>query len=128
MAESPETPASPAAHAAPATHAAQATPGAPATRAPHAAREAPASGGRVAHIGLVGLGRVGRNLFRLLHDSADLRLEAVSDPAPPAPPAYPPRLATPLRRFPAPSRGDGDVLPLLRSPEGQGRHGGQARQ
>jgi len=95
MAESPETPASPAAPAPDSTRATQA---------------APASGERVTHLGLVGLGRMGRNLFRLLHDSADLRLEAVSDAAPPATLAYLLRFDTQLGRFPEPIAVDGDVL------------------
>src|ERR1700724_2551637 len=89
MAESPETPASPAAHSA------HATPGTPATPATRATRQAAAGGERLAHVGLVGLGRMGRNVFRLLHDSTDLRLEAVSDAAPPATPPHPPRFLTP---------------------------------
>jgi glyceraldehyde 3-phosphate dehydrogenase len=95
MAESPETPASPA------------TPAADSTRATHAAQ---AGGARVTRLGLVGLGRMGRNLFRLLHDSADLRLEAVSDAAPPATLAYLLHFDTQLGRFPVPIALDGDVL------------------
>jgi glyceraldehyde 3-phosphate dehydrogenase len=125
MAQSPETPASP---AAPAVHSAHATPGTPATPATRATREAPASGERVAHIGLVGLGRVGRNLFRLLHDSADLRLEAVSDAAPPATLAYLLRFDTLLGRFPAPITLDGDVLRIIESQGSQGSQGSQERQ
>jgi glyceraldehyde 3-phosphate dehydrogenase len=68
------------------------------------------SGKRVVRLGLVGLGRVGRNLFRLLYDSEDLRLEAVSDLADRAALAYLLRFDTLLGRFPAPLSVDGDVL------------------
>jgi glyceraldehyde 3-phosphate dehydrogenase len=67
-------------------------------------------GERVTHIGLVGLGRVGRNLFRLLHDSEDLRLEAVSDPSGLAALSYLLRFDTLLGRFPAAVAVDGDSL------------------
>jgi glyceraldehyde 3-phosphate dehydrogenase len=67
-------------------------------------------GNRVSHLGLVGLGRVGRNIFRLLYDSEDLRLEAVSDPADPETLAYLLRFDTLLGRFPAPVVVDGDSL------------------
>jgi glyceraldehyde 3-phosphate dehydrogenase len=117
MAESPETPASRATHAA---HAAHATPGPPATPATRATREAAAGPERVAHVGLVGLGRMGRNVFRLLHDSADLRLEAVSDAAAPATLAYLLRFDTLLGRFPAPITLDGDVLRIGRDHSSQG--------
>ena len=122
MAESPETPASP---AAPAAHSAHATGGTPAPPETRAVREAPAGGERVAHVGLVGLGRMGRNVFRLLHDSADLRLEAVSDAAAPATLAYLLRFDTLLGRFPAPITLDGDVLSVGRVAHGED---GQARQ
>ena len=125
MAESPETPASP---AAPAAHSPHATPGTPANPATRATRESAASGERVAHVGLVGLGRMGRNLFRLLHDSADLRLEAVSDAAPPATLAYLLRFDTLLGRFPAPISLDGDVLRVGRSPGRQGSQGAPGSQ
>src|ERR1700676_1507492 len=124
MAESPETPATPAAHAA---HSPHATPGPPATPATRATREAAASGERVAHIGLVGLGRMGRNVFRLLHDSADLRLEAVSEAAAPATLAYLLRFDTLLGRFPAPITLDGDVLRVGRGQGSQGSQGSQVR-
>lgn len=96
----------------------------PATRA---TRQAAASGGRVAHVGLVGLGRMGRNVFRLLHDSADLRLEAVSDAAAPATLAYLLRFDTLLGRFPEPITLDGDGLRVGRSPGSQGSQGSQVR-
>jgi glyceraldehyde 3-phosphate dehydrogenase len=127
MAESPETPASPATHAA---HSVHTTPGTPSTPATRATREAAAGGERVAHVGLVGLGRMGRNVFRLLHDSADLRLEAVSDAAAPATLAYLLRFDTLLGRFPAPISLDGDVLRVGRgqgSQGPQGSHGPQVR-
>ena len=131
MAESPETPASP---ASPAAHSAHATPGTPttpatsATPATRATREAAASGERVAHVGLVGLGRMGRNVFRLLHDSANLRLEAVSDAAAPATLAYLLRFDTLLGRFPAPITLDGDVMCVGRSQGSQGTQRSQGRQ
>jgi len=121
MAESPETPASPAAHSA------HTTPGTPTTPATRVTGEATASGERVAHVGLVGLGRMGRNVFRLLHDSADLRLEAVSDAAAPATLAYLLRFDTLLGRFPAPIVLDGDVLRVGRSQGSQGSQGRQVR-
>lgn len=51
-------------------------------------------------IGLMGLGRVGRNIFRILYKSDDLRIEAVSDIADPAALAYLLRFDTILGRFP----------------------------
>jgi glyceraldehyde 3-phosphate dehydrogenase len=64
-------------------------------------------GNRVSRIGLVGMGRVGRNLFRLLYDSDDLKLAAVSDRSDPAALAYLLRFDTLMGRFPAPvSAGD----------------------
>ena len=51
-------------------------------------------------IGLMGLGRIGRNIFRILYKSDDLRLEAVSDVADPAALAYLLRFDTILGRFP----------------------------
>src|SRR5690349_9580932 len=51
-------------------------------------------------IGLMGLGRIGRNIFRILYKSEDLRIEAVSDVADPAALAYLLRFDTILGRFP----------------------------
>jgi glyceraldehyde 3-phosphate dehydrogenase len=51
-------------------------------------------------IGLMGLGRIGRNLFRILYESDDLRVAAVSDVADPAALAYLLRFDTLLGRFP----------------------------
>jgi glyceraldehyde 3-phosphate dehydrogenase len=51
-------------------------------------------------IGLMGLGRIGRNIFRILYKSDDLRIEAVSDVADPAALAYLLRFDTILGRFP----------------------------
>ena len=51
-------------------------------------------------IGLMGLGRIGRNIFRILYKSDDLRLKAVSDVADPAALAYLLRFDTILGRFP----------------------------
>ena len=34
-------------------------------------------------IGLMGLGRIGRNIFRILYESDDVRIEAISDIADP---------------------------------------------
>ncbi len=51
-------------------------------------------------IGLMGLGRIGRNLFRILYRNDDLRLEAVSDVADPAALGYLLRFDTILGRFP----------------------------
>jgi glyceraldehyde 3-phosphate dehydrogenase len=51
-------------------------------------------------IGLMGLGRIGRNIFRILYKSEDLRIEAVSELADPAALAYLLRFDTLLGRFP----------------------------
>jgi glyceraldehyde 3-phosphate dehydrogenase len=51
-------------------------------------------------IGLMGLGRIGRNIFRILYKSDDLLIEAVSDVADPAALAYLLRFDTLLGRFP----------------------------
>lgn len=51
-------------------------------------------------VGLMGLGRIGRNVFRLLHDRDDLRLAAVSEIADPEPLEYLLRFDTVLGRFP----------------------------
>ena len=51
-------------------------------------------------IGLMGLGRVGRNLFRILYNSNDPRIEAISDVADHAGLAYLLRFDTILGRFP----------------------------
>lgn len=52
-------------------------------------------------IGLMGLGRVGRNIFRLLYNQDDLQLVAINDPADHAGLAYLLRFDTLLGRFPA---------------------------
>lgn len=51
-------------------------------------------------IGLMGLGRIGRNIFRILHNHPEIRIEAMSDPADPAALAYLIRFDTVLGRFP----------------------------
>lgn len=51
-------------------------------------------------VGLMGLGRVGRNLFRILQDTPDLELRAICDSADPAALAYLLRFDTLLGRFP----------------------------
>jgi len=51
-------------------------------------------------VGLLGFGRIGRNLFRLLYGRDDLRLEAVSDWNDPEPLEYLLRFDTLLGRFP----------------------------
>jgi glyceraldehyde 3-phosphate dehydrogenase len=51
-------------------------------------------------IGLMGLGRIGRNIFRILYKNDDLRLQAVSDVADPTALAYLLRFDTILGRFP----------------------------
>jgi glyceraldehyde 3-phosphate dehydrogenase len=53
-------------------------------------------------VGLMGLGRIGRNLVRILHRSEDVRLVAISDPAEHAGLEYLLRYDTILGRFPAP--------------------------
>jgi len=51
-------------------------------------------------IGLMGLGRIGRNIFRILYQSDDPRIEAICDIADPAALAYLLRFDTLLGRFP----------------------------
>lgn len=51
-------------------------------------------------IGVMGLGRIGRNIFRILYKSDDPRIEVVSDVADPAALAYLLRFDTILGRFP----------------------------
>ena len=51
-------------------------------------------------IGLMGLGRIGRNIFRILHDSDDVRIEAISDVADLTGLVYLLRFDTLLGRFP----------------------------
>jgi glyceraldehyde 3-phosphate dehydrogenase (phosphorylating) len=55
-------------------------------------------------IGLMGLGRIGRNLVRILHGRDDLALAAISDPADHSGLEYLLRYDTLLGRFPAPVR------------------------
>lgn len=55
-----------------------------------------------AAVGLMGLGRIGRNLARILYDRDDVRLVAISDPADHAALEYLLRYDTILGRFPAP--------------------------
>jgi len=51
-------------------------------------------------IGLMGLGRIGRNIFRILYKSEDIRIEAISDVADHAGLAYLLKFDTILGRFP----------------------------
>jgi len=51
-------------------------------------------------VGLMGFGRIGRNLFRILHQRDDLRIEAISDIADPKALEYLLRFDTVLGRFP----------------------------
>ena len=51
-------------------------------------------------IGFMGLGRIGRNIFRILHDSDDVRIEAISDVADLTGLVYLLRFDTILGRFP----------------------------
>ncbi len=51
-------------------------------------------------IGLMGLGRIGRNIFRILYDNDDFRIAAISDVADHAALAYLLRFDTILGRFP----------------------------
>jgi glyceraldehyde 3-phosphate dehydrogenase len=61
-------------------------------------------------VGLMGLGRIGRNIFRLLYDSDRFRIEAISDIADHAALAYLLRFDTILGRFPeAVSLADGHL-------------------
>ena len=52
-------------------------------------------------IGLMGMGRIGRNLLRILHTNDDLRIAAVSDVVDPSALAYLLRFDSLLGRFPA---------------------------
>ncbi len=61
-------------------------------------------------IGLMGMGRVGRNLLRILHTNDDLRIVAVSDVVDPAALAYLVRFDSLLGRFPGEVRYHGDHL------------------
>ena len=61
-------------------------------------------------IGLMGLGRIGRNLLRILHKSDDLRIAAVSDVVDPGALAYLLRFDTLLGRFPGEVRFHEDHL------------------
>ena len=61
-------------------------------------------------VGLMGLGRIGRNLVRILHKDDELRLGAISDPAEHTALEYLLRYDTILGRFPAPvSLADGGL-------------------
>ena len=51
-------------------------------------------------VGLMGLGRIGRNLFRILYDSPDIQIAAISDIADHASLEYLLRFDTLLGRFP----------------------------
>jgi len=51
-------------------------------------------------VALFGFGRIGRNLFRILHARPDIRIAAIADPAEPAALAYLLRFDTLLGRFP----------------------------
>ena len=51
-------------------------------------------------VGIFGFGRIGRNLFRILHERDDMRVAAVADLAEPAGLAYLLKLDTLLGRFP----------------------------
>jgi glyceraldehyde 3-phosphate dehydrogenase len=53
-------------------------------------------------VGLMGLGRIGRNLVRILHDREDVRIGAIADPAEHTGLEYLLRYDTILGRFPAP--------------------------
>jgi glyceraldehyde 3-phosphate dehydrogenase len=54
----------------------------------------------VTTVGIFGFGRIGRNLFRILHDREDIRVGAVADLAEPAGLAYLLKFDTLLGRFP----------------------------
>jgi glyceraldehyde 3-phosphate dehydrogenase len=62
------------------------------------------------HIGLLGLGRTGRALFRVLHDREDMCLAAVRDPADPKALAYLLRFDSELGRLPVAVTVAGDHL------------------
>jgi glyceraldehyde 3-phosphate dehydrogenase len=61
-------------------------------------------------VGLMGLGRIGRNLVRILHRQDDIRIGAISDPAEHAGLEYLLRYDTILGRFPAPVELSGEHL------------------
>jgi glyceraldehyde 3-phosphate dehydrogenase len=70
----------------------------------------PRMGKRAGRIGLMGLGRIGRNLFRLLAESEDLELAAATDPSDPAALLYLLRFDSLLGRFPHPLALEGGEL------------------
>jgi glyceraldehyde 3-phosphate dehydrogenase (phosphorylating) len=61
-------------------------------------------------VGIFGFGRIGRNLFRLLHGRSDIRVAAISDLAEPAALAYLLQFDTLLGRFPEPVSLEGGRL------------------
>ncbi|MDP9120719.1 MAG: type I glyceraldehyde-3-phosphate dehydrogenase, partial [Acidobacteriota bacterium] len=61
-------------------------------------------------IGLMGVGRIGRDLFRILNQAEDLRIAAVGDPTDPAALRYFLRFDTLRGRFPGELSVDGDAL------------------
>jgi glyceraldehyde 3-phosphate dehydrogenase len=61
-------------------------------------------------IGLMGLGRIGRNLVRILHQRDDVRVAAIADPVDHVGLEYLLRYDTILGRFPAPVKLDGECL------------------
>ncbi len=63
-----------------------------------------------ARIGLMGFGRIGRNIFRILQGREDLRVAAISDIADPEALAYLLRFDTILGRFPGEVRVGGGLL------------------
>jgi glyceraldehyde 3-phosphate dehydrogenase (phosphorylating) len=65
-------------------------------------------------LGIMGFGRIGRNLFRLLYKRDDIRIGAVCEIADPASADYLLRFDTLSGRFPDPvSRKDGSLLVRL---------------
>ncbi len=63
-----------------------------------------------ARVGLMGCGRIGRNIFRILHGRDDVELVAISEIADHAGVAYLLRFDTVLGRFPEPISLEGDLL------------------
>ena len=61
-------------------------------------------------VGLMGFGRIGRNVFRILHDRSDIEVVAIVDIVEPAALEYLLRFDTVHGRFQSPVWVKGDVL------------------
>jgi glyceraldehyde 3-phosphate dehydrogenase len=65
-----------------------------------------------ARIGLMGFGRIGRNVFRMIHDHPDLEVAAIADISDPAGLTYLLKYDSIYGRFPVPVEIEGDALYL----------------